>query len=94
MAPLARRARGNPLEQIVPVGLGGLRDMIGRFLEAGFSKFIVRPLGPPEDWRAELDVLAARLDRQAASVEAGRAALASRLAALEADRPASRGGGS
>src|SRR5262249_53080693 len=41
-----------------------------------------------------LDALAARLDRAAASVEAGRAALATTLAALEADRPASRGGGS
>lgn len=57
--PLARRARGRPLEDIVPVGMAGLRAMIERFLEAGFSKFIVRPLGPPEDWRAELDLLAA-----------------------------------
>jgi hypothetical protein len=39
--------------------MAGLRAMIERFLEAGFSKFIVRPLGPPADWRAELDVLAA-----------------------------------
>ena len=33
----------------------GLRAMIERFFEVGFSKFIVRPLGPPEDWRAELE---------------------------------------
>jgi probable F420-dependent oxidoreductase len=58
-SPLARRARGRPLEDIIPVGMAGLRAMIERFLEAGFSKFIVRPLGPPEDWRAELEVLAA-----------------------------------
>jgi probable F420-dependent oxidoreductase len=57
--PLARRARGRPLEDIVPVGMPGLRTMMERFLEAGFSKFIVRPLAPPPDWRAELDVLAA-----------------------------------
>jgi len=56
--PLARRARGRPLEEIIPIGLSGLRVMIERFLEVGFSKFIVRPLGPPEDWRAELEVLA------------------------------------
>jgi hypothetical protein len=37
----------------------GLRTMMERFLEAGFSKFIVRPLAAPPDWRAELDVLAA-----------------------------------
>jgi probable F420-dependent oxidoreductase len=58
-SPLARRARGKPLEQIVPVGLGGLRDLIGRFLEAGFSKFIVRPMSPPGSWVGELDRLAA-----------------------------------
>ncbi len=57
--PLARRARGRALEEIIPVGLSGLRAMIERFLEVGFSKFIVRPLGPPDDWRAELDALAA-----------------------------------
>jgi probable F420-dependent oxidoreductase len=56
--PLARRARGRPLEEIIPVGLKGLRTMIERFLDGGFSKFIVRPLGPPDDWRAELEVLA------------------------------------
>jgi probable F420-dependent oxidoreductase len=59
--PLARRARGRPLEEIIPVGMAGLRALIERFLDAGFSKFIVRPLGPPEDWRAELDVLAAEV---------------------------------
>jgi probable F420-dependent oxidoreductase len=58
-SPLAARARGRPLEDIIPVGMAGLRASIERFLDVGFSKFIVRPLGPPEDWRAELDVLAA-----------------------------------
>jgi alkanesulfonate monooxygenase SsuD/methylene tetrahydromethanopterin reductase-like flavin-dependent oxidoreductase (luciferase family) len=57
--PLARRARGRPLEEIIPVGMAGLRAMIERFLQVGFSKFIVRPLGPPNDWRAELERLAA-----------------------------------
>jgi len=57
-SPLARRARGRPLEQIVPVGLGGLHDMIEQFLAVGFSKFIVRPMAPPGEWRAELERLA------------------------------------
>jgi alkanesulfonate monooxygenase SsuD/methylene tetrahydromethanopterin reductase-like flavin-dependent oxidoreductase (luciferase family) len=57
--PLARRARGRPLEEIIPVGMRALRALLERFLEVGFSKFIVRPLGPPDDWRAELDLLAA-----------------------------------
>jgi probable F420-dependent oxidoreductase len=57
-SPLARRARGRPLEQILPVGLAGLRAMLERFMGVGFSKFIVRPLAPPSDWRAELERLA------------------------------------
>jgi len=55
---LARRARGRPLEQILPVGLSGLRAMLERFLEVGFSKFIVRPMAPPPAWRPELERLA------------------------------------
>jgi probable F420-dependent oxidoreductase len=56
--PLGRRARGRPLDEIVPIGLGGLRDIVGRFLDVGFSKFIVRPMAPPPVWRAELERLA------------------------------------
>jgi probable F420-dependent oxidoreductase len=56
---LAKRARGHPLEAIVPVGMDGLRVMLERYLEVGFSKFIVRPLGPPPAWPAELEALAA-----------------------------------
>ncbi len=58
VSQLARRARGRPLEEIVPVGLDGLRTMLERYLEVGFSKFIVRPLSPPASWRAELEALA------------------------------------
>jgi probable F420-dependent oxidoreductase len=57
-SPLARRARGRPLEAIIPVGRQGLRSMLEQFLEVGFSKFIVRPMTPPGDWRAELEHLA------------------------------------
>jgi probable F420-dependent oxidoreductase len=59
LSVLARRARGRPLEQIVPVGIDGLRALIESFLDVGFSKFIVRPLTPPAQWRPELDALAA-----------------------------------
>ena len=57
-SPLARRARGRPLEEIIPVGRGGLRSMLERFLEVGFSKFVVRPMAPPEEWPRELEQLA------------------------------------
>ncbi len=56
--PLGRRARGRPLEQIIPVGLLGLRAMLEQFLDVGFSKFIVRPMAPPPAWPAELEQLA------------------------------------
>jgi hypothetical protein len=55
---LLRRARGRPLDQIIPVGLDGLRAMLESFLEVGFSKFIVRPLTPPPAWRPVLEELA------------------------------------
>jgi probable F420-dependent oxidoreductase len=57
-SPLARRARGRPLEDIIPVGLPGLRSMLEQYLEAGFSKFIVRPTAPPQEWPRELELLA------------------------------------
>jgi hypothetical protein len=59
VAALVRRAKGRPLEQMIPVGIDGLRALIDSFLEVGFSKFIVRPLAPPEEWPAELERLAA-----------------------------------
>jgi probable F420-dependent oxidoreductase len=55
---LAKRARGRPLDQILPIGLDGLRIMMEGFLAVGFSKFIVRPLSPPKRWGAELEALA------------------------------------
>ena len=57
-SPLARRARGRPLGEIVPIGRAGLRSMLERFLEVGFSKFIVRPMVPPPAWSRELEQLA------------------------------------
>ncbi|MGH9083269.1 MAG: LLM class flavin-dependent oxidoreductase [Acidimicrobiales bacterium] len=57
-AGLSRRARGRPLDDLVPVGLDALADLVARFVTVGFSKFVVRPLVAPDDWRAELDDLA------------------------------------
>ena len=45
-------------ERVVPVGLSGLRAMLERFIDVGFSKFVVRPLEQPESWRSELEALA------------------------------------
>jgi probable F420-dependent oxidoreductase len=48
-------------EQVVPVGVDGLRSMLEQFLAVGFSKFVVRPIEPvenPDSLRSELDALA------------------------------------
>lgn len=57
-ATLAARARGRSVEHLVPVGLAALRELIERYVEVGFSKFVVRPLVTPTDWHRELEELA------------------------------------
>jgi probable F420-dependent oxidoreductase len=51
--------RGVDPEQVVPVGLDALRDHLERFIDVGFSKFVVRPILPTSSWRSELESLAA-----------------------------------
>ena len=65
LAALAVRARGRDVAELLPVGLPALRDLLGRFIDVGFSKFVVRPMAPPGDWRDALEQLAeAVLDLQ------------------------------
>jgi hypothetical protein len=52
----ARRPRS---VELTPVGLPALRAVIERFIEVGFSKFVVRPIVVPTSWRAELEALSA-----------------------------------
>ena len=65
LAPLAtRRPDVDPLA-FVPVGRAGLRDFIEGYVEAGLSKFVVRPLAPVASWSEEAAWLAgAILDLQ------------------------------
>jgi len=58
-AAITARAKGRPLDDLVPVGRPALRDLLERFIDAGFSKFVLRPMVPPDDWRRELEELAA-----------------------------------
>jgi probable F420-dependent oxidoreductase len=58
MAAMAARARGRDVSGIVPVGLPAFRDLLQRYIEVGFTKFVARPLTPPRSWRAELEGLA------------------------------------
>jgi probable F420-dependent oxidoreductase len=55
---IAATRKGVDPEKIVPVGIDGLRAMLEGFLDVGFSKFVVRPMGSPASWRAELEALA------------------------------------
>ena len=43
---------------LVPDGVDGLRRLIERFVDVGFSKFVVRPVVPPTSFREELKELA------------------------------------
>jgi probable F420-dependent oxidoreductase len=65
LGPLAaRRPDLDPLA-FVPVGRTGLRDFIERYVDAGLSKFVVRPLAPVASWPEDAAWLAdAILDLQ------------------------------
>jgi probable F420-dependent oxidoreductase len=54
----ASRPDRDPLE-LLPVGAPALRALIEAHIEAGVSKFVLRPSGPVASWGRELDWLAA-----------------------------------
>jgi probable F420-dependent oxidoreductase len=56
MPPLPR-GTGDPTE-VTAVGATHLRETINRWVDAGFSKIVVRPIVPPQDWSRELHDLA------------------------------------
>jgi probable F420-dependent oxidoreductase len=41
----------------IPVGLDALRENLGAFIDAGFSKFVLRPIISPQSWNDELTAL-------------------------------------
>ncbi|PYM27522.1 MAG: TIGR03854 family LLM class F420-dependent oxidoreductase [Candidatus Rokuibacteriota bacterium] len=52
----ARRPRS---VELTPVGWPALRERLQRFIDVGFSKFVLRPVIAPRSWRAELEALSA-----------------------------------
>ena len=72
LAALAARRRrrtldGGPVDPraLVPVGHDALRTTLRSFIDVGMSKFVLRPLSPPDSWHDELAGLAdAVLDLQ------------------------------
>jgi alkanesulfonate monooxygenase SsuD/methylene tetrahydromethanopterin reductase-like flavin-dependent oxidoreductase (luciferase family) len=59
VARVARRRPGVDPAALIPVGYAALREMLQRFIDVGFSKFVVRPAETPTSWPDELDRLAA-----------------------------------
>jgi hypothetical protein len=58
-------AGGADLDQLIPVGLDGVRRLLEDFIAVGFSKFVLRPMAAPASWHDELaDLAGAVLDLQ------------------------------
>lgn len=53
-----RRRPDVPSDELLPVGPARLTELVGRYVDAGLSKFVVRPLGPDADQREDLARLA------------------------------------
>jgi probable F420-dependent oxidoreductase len=56
-ARIAQRRPGIDPSTLVPVGPEALRQTLRRYVDVGFSKFVVRPAEPPAAWEHELDDL-------------------------------------
>ena len=52
-----RRPDADPRD-FYPVGLPAARELMQRFVDVGFSKFILRPATEPQSWRPELQRMA------------------------------------
>ena len=61
LASIARRRPGIDPAALVPQGLDGARRRLEEFIAVGFSKFVVRPGGPPAAWPATLEAMAEAL---------------------------------
>jgi probable F420-dependent oxidoreductase len=57
-ARIAKRRPGLDPATLIPVGMAGVRDMLQRYIDVGFSKFVLRPGETPNSWPAALDELA------------------------------------
>jgi probable F420-dependent oxidoreductase len=55
---LQTRKPGVDPATLVATGISGIKTILGRFLDVGFSKFVLAPIAPLPDTRAELEMLA------------------------------------
>ena len=51
-------------DEVVATSHEALHEMIDAYVEVGASKFVCFPFGEPDDWHAELELLAPILDKQ------------------------------
>jgi len=58
VARIAKRRPGVDPSVFVPVGPEALRETLRRYIDVGFSKFVLRPAEPPAVWTDSLDSLA------------------------------------
>jgi alkanesulfonate monooxygenase SsuD/methylene tetrahydromethanopterin reductase-like flavin-dependent oxidoreductase (luciferase family) len=58
-ARIAKRRPELDPATVIPVGMTGLHEMLQRYIDVGFSKFVLRPGDTPQSWSTELDELAA-----------------------------------
>ena len=58
MAFLQHRKPGVDPASIVASGTSGIRRILQKFVDNGFSKFVLAPIAPLPDTRAELETLA------------------------------------
>jgi probable F420-dependent oxidoreductase len=58
VARVMKRRPGIDPATLIPVGLPSLRDFLQKYVDVGFSKFVVRPAETPRSWPEELDRLA------------------------------------
>lgn len=61
LARLARRRPDADLTEIVPVGWDALAGFVKRFVDVGFTKFVVAPFAEPADWTDHLTAAAESL---------------------------------
>jgi probable F420-dependent oxidoreductase len=61
LASIARRRPGVDPATLVPRSLDAARQRLEEFIDAGFSKFVVRPGGPPASWPSALEAMAEAL---------------------------------
>ena len=63
-AGIAARRPDLVAEDVIGIGVEGLAGRIRDFLDAGFSKFVIRPAGQPDSWPVAVEAVADILELQ------------------------------